>query len=147
MKRILVLGAGFLQSFVIKRARELGYYTIAIDRNPNATGFKDAHDYAVVDIVDQAACLGYAREKQIDGVMTAATDYGVLSASFVAQELGLPGLNYEVARVIKDKFAVRRILFANQVDEISQFYEISSIDELNDISEQVRFPVMDKPCD
>ena len=96
MKRVLIIGAGFLQNFVIKKAKNLGYYTIAIDGNPNAVGFKNADEYKTINIVDEAACLEYAKQMKIDGVLTAATDYGVLSASYVAKELGLPGLTMKV---------------------------------------------------
>ena len=42
MKKILIIGAGFLQQFVIKKANELNYYVFALDGNPNAIGFKYA---------------------------------------------------------------------------------------------------------
>ena len=103
-KKLLVIGAGLLR-FVIRKARELGIIHLP-DKNPNATGFRFADEYQVVDIVDQDACLKFAKEKEIDGVMTAATDYGVLSASYVAQQLNLPGLNYEIAKIIKNKQSV-----------------------------------------
>ncbi len=147
MKKILIIGAGFLQSFVIRKAKEMGYYTIAIDKNPNSIGFLYADEYGVVDIVDQDACLIFAREKCVDGVMTAATDYGVLSAAYIAQQMSLPGLKYETAKIIKNKFLVRRILFENEVDDISQFFEISNTNDIEKIVNRVRFPVMVKPCD
>ena len=49
---------------MIRKARELGYYTLAVDKNPNATGFRFADEYQVVDIVDQDACLKFAKEKE-----------------------------------------------------------------------------------
>ena len=83
MKKILIIGAGFLQAFVIKKAKELGYHTITIDKNPDSIGFKYADEYEEIDIVDQEACLKYALSKNIDGVITAATDYGVLSTAYM----------------------------------------------------------------
>ena len=147
MKKILILGAGLLQSFVIKKAKELGYYTITVDKNPNSIGFKYADEYSIIDIVDQKACLKYAIEKKIDGVLTAATDYGVLSAAYIAKQMNLPGLDYEVARVIKNKYRVRYTLLKNKIDDMSQCYEINNIDQLKEIKEQIRFPVIVKPCD
>lgn len=147
MGKILIIGAGFLQTFVIKKAKEMGYYTIAIDKNPNSIGFAYADEYEIIDIVDQEACLNYALSKKINGVMTAATDYGVLSAAYIAQEMNLLGLNYEVAKVIKNKYMVRRELFENKVDDIAQYYEISNIYELDGIIGNIKFPVMVKPCD
>lgn len=147
MKRVLIIGAGFLQSFVIRKAKEMGYYTFAIDKNPNSIGFLYADEYGIIDIVDQDACLRFAYEKRIDGIMTAATDYGVLSTAYVAQQMKLPGLNYEVAKIIKNKYMVRRTLFENKIDDISQYYKIDDIKQLEKIKDSICFPVMIKPCD
>ncbi|MBC3805618.1 ATP-grasp domain-containing protein [Acetobacterium fimetarium] len=147
MKKILIIGAGFLQSFVIKKAKEIGYYTIAIDKNPNSLGFKYADEYGVVDIVDQQACLKFAKEKKVDGVMTAATDYGVLSTAFIAQQMNLPGIKYDTAKVVKNKYLVRHLLYEKKIDDISQYYEISDIEDLSGIIENIHYPVMVKPCD
>jgi biotin carboxylase len=147
VKKLLVIGAGFLQSFVIKKAKKMGYHTITIDKNPNSIGFEYADEYKVVDIIDQEACLKYAISKDIDGVITAATDYGVLSSSFITHRMNLPGLDYEVAQLIKNKYKVRRTLFDNNVDDISQYYEINNINMVDEIGVKMKFPVMVKPCD
>ena len=62
MKRLLFLGAGFLQDFVIRKAKEMGYYVLVLDADPNAIGFRHADEYAVINIVDEEACLAYAKE-------------------------------------------------------------------------------------
>ncbi|MEB2265690.1 ATP-grasp domain-containing protein [Priestia megaterium] len=147
MKKILIIGAGFLQTFVIKKAKDMGYYTIAIDKNPQSPGFQYADEYKIIDIVDEEACLRYAISKNIDGVLTAATDYGVLSASYVAKKMNLPGVDYNVASLIKNKYAVREILFKNKVDELSQYYYINDIKEIKSLADSIKLPVMVKPCD
>lgn len=147
MKKILIIGAGFLQSFVIQKAKEMGYETIAVDADPNAIGFQYADKYAVINIVDEKACLVYAKENQIDGVLTAATDYGVLTASYIAQEMGLPGLKFEVAKLIKNKYEVRKCLFENQVDDTEQVYLIDEDTNIKELSKIIIYPVMVKPCD
>ncbi len=147
MKKVLIIGAGFLQSFVIKKAKQLGYFTIAVDANPNAEGFKYCDEYAVINIVDETACCEFAESRNIDGVLTAATDYGVLTASHIAEKLNLPGLKYETAKVIKNKYLVRKKLYETGADDTERCYEISDISELSDIKERISFPVMVKPCD
>ncbi len=147
MKKLLVIGAGFLQDFVIKRAKALGYTVLAVDANPDAVGFKSADGYAVINIVDEKACLEYAREQKIDGVLTAATDYGVLTAAYIARELGLPGLDYEAAKRIKNKYLIRKCLYENKVDDTEQAYEISDGTDICKLSEALTYPVMVKPCD
>lgn len=147
MKKVLIIGAGFLQDFVIRKAVSMGYQTYAVDANPDAIGFSHATKYAVVNIVDEKACLEYAKREKIDGVLTAATDYGVLSASYVAREMGLPGLKYEVAQLIKNKYKVRKCLYEHNVDDTAQAFEISSSSEIEYLSSIITFPVMVKPCD
>ena len=94
MKKILIVGAGFLQSFVIKKAQNMGYETLVVDADPKAVGFYFADKHAVINIVDEKACLAYAQKENIDGVLTAATDYGVLTAAYIAKEMHLGGLDY-----------------------------------------------------
>ena len=147
MKKILIIGAGFLQNFVIQKAKKMGYETLAVDADPNAIGFKYADKFAVVNIVDEEACLEYARQEKIDGVLTAATDYGVLTAAYVAREMNLPGLNYETAKLIKNKYRVRKCLYEAHIDDTEQAYEVDSETDLEKLSEKLTFPVMVKPCD
>ena len=71
MKKVLIIGAGFLQDFVIVKAKQMGYEVHTVDANPNAVGFQHADHYGVINIVDEKACLEYARDNKIDGVLTA----------------------------------------------------------------------------
>ena len=147
MKKVLIIGAGFLQAFVIKRAKELGYFTIAVDANENSFGFQYADKTAVINIVDKEACLAFAKKEKIDGVLTAATDYGVITTSYIAKEMNLPGLKYEVAELIKNKYRVRKCLFVNHVDDAEQAYEVNADTDISKIAAKLLFPVMVKPCD
>ena len=147
MKKVLVIGAGFLQTYVIRKAKEMGYITFAVDANEKAPGFAYADDHAVINIVDEKACLAYAREKKIDGVLTAATDYGVLTASYIAETMGLPGLRYESAKRIKNKYLIRKCLFENKIDDTEQAYLVDEKTDIEAMKEVLRYPVMVKPCD
>ena len=147
MKKLLMLGGGFLQSFVIKKARGLGYYVYCLDANSNACGFQFANESAVINIVDEEACLAYAREKKIDGVLTAATDYSVLTMSRIATELGLPGINYDSARLIKNKASVRKVLFDARADDTGYSHIVDSSEWAQQIKDDLVYPVMVKPCD
>lgn len=147
MKKILIIGAGFLQSFVIKKAKEMGYETLTVDADPNAVGFQFADKHEVINIVDEKACLAYAKKENIDGVLTAATDYGVLTSAYIAKKMNLGGLDYEVAKLIKNKYKVRKCLFEAKVDDTEQAYEVSENTDLASLCRGIHFPVMVKPCD
>lgn len=142
-----MLGGGFLQNFVIQKAKQMGYRVLVLDADPNAMGFRNADEHAVINIVDEKACLKYAQEHQVDGVLAAATDFSVLTMSRIAQKMGLPGINYEAAKCIKNKAAVRKCLFDAEADDTGYSFEINSLEEASKILPQVKFPVMMKPCD
>ena len=147
MKKLLMLGGGFLQKYVICKAKTMGYYVLCLDADPNAMGFAIADEHAVINIVDEEACLAYARDKQVDGVLTAATDFSVLTMSRIAEELHLPGINYQSAKVIKNKALVRKRLFEANADDTGISYEIDSVEDFADILPKIKFPVMMKPVD
>ena len=147
MKKVLIIGAGFLQDFVIVKAKQMGYEVHTVDADPNAVGFQHADHYVVVNIVDEKACLEYAIENKIDGVLTAATDYGVLTAAYIARKMGLPGLKYEVAQLIKNKYQVRKCLYENHVDDTKQAYEVNRDTSIEELANEIVYPVMVKPCD
>lgn len=136
-----------MQDFVIRKAKSMGYKTYAADADPNAVGFCHADCHEVINIVDEEACLAYAKKENIDGVLTAATDYGVLTAAYIAKEMNLPGLCYETAKLIKNKYRVRKCLHEACVDDTEQAYEVDENTDIQKLSELLTFPVMVKPCD
>lgn len=142
-----MIGGGFLQTFVIKKARDLGYEVHVVDGDPKAMGYQFADHYEVIDIKDEEGCLRYAREHKVDGVLTAATDFSVLVVSKVAEELGLPGLNYETAQVIKNKAAYRNRLYEAKADDTGFAFELHNDEDIKKALKEIVFPVMVKPCD
>ena len=142
-----MLGGGFLQTYVINKAKQLGCRVLVLDADPQAPGFQLADDYAVINIVDENACLKYAQSQGVDGVLTAATDFGVLSMSRIAETMGLPGINYKSAQRIKNKAAVRKCLYDAGADDTGYSFEIDSFEKVPYILSQIKFPVMIKPCD
>ena len=48
MKKLLMLGGGFLQNFVIRKAKSMDYYVLYLDADPNALVVKNVIDKAIV---------------------------------------------------------------------------------------------------
>lgn len=142
-----MVGGGFLQCFVIRKAISTGYEVHVVDGDPNAEGYKYAHKYAIIDVKDEDGCLKYAKENSVDGVLTAATDFSVLVMSRIATEMNLPGINYSAAKVIKNKASYRNCLYEAKADDTGYAQEIDSLDTVKDVLPKLTFPVMVKPCD
>ena len=96
---------------VIKAAHEQGYYVITADYIPDNIAHKFSDEYVNVSIIDKEAVLKVAREKQIDGIMSFGVDPGVVSASYVQNQMGLPSFGpFESVEILQNKDKFRAFL-------------------------------------
>ena len=109
-KRVLMLGAGFMQGVAIRAARALGCTVVAADGNPSAACAAEADEFVHIDLKDTARLIDYARYLQqhggLDAVFTAATDFSAAVAA-VAAACGLRGHLPEAALNATDKVRMR----------------------------------------
>lgn len=107
MKRILILNGSFCELPLIQEAKEMGHYVITTGNMPLLPGHAYADEYINADYSDKELILKLVKEHKIDGIISCANDFGVLTASYVAEKMGWPGHDsYETAKLIhhKDKF-------------------------------------------
>lgn len=110
-KKIMLLGGIRYLLPVIKAAHEQGYYVITADYIPDNIAHKFSDEYVNVSIIDKEAVLKVAREKQIDGIMSFGVDPGVVSASYVQNQMGLPSFGpFESVEILQNKDKFRAFL-------------------------------------
>ena len=109
MKKILILGAGIYQVPLIKTARKMGLYSIAVSIPGNYPGFALADKVYYENTTDYKKILEIAREEKIDGIVTAGTDVAVITIGKVCDELGLTGLSEEAAKIATDKLRMKEV--------------------------------------
>lgn len=132
---------------VIKAAHEQGYYVITADYLPDNIAHKYSDEYVNVSIIDKEAVLAVAKEKDIDGIMSFGVDPGVVAASYVQNQLGLPSFGpYESVEILqnKDKF---RLFLADNGFNVPKSKGFSSVEEALKDREFYEFPVIVKPTD
>lgn len=144
--RVLVVGAGFLQSFVIRKAREMGLTVIAVDRDPGAPGFEWVHEKVVVDIKDHEGCLQVAKDEKVGAVLSVCTDFAVRTVAFVAEALGLPGLSTQAARTCTNKALMRDALTRANLGRVA-FGKAGFLEDAARIASSIGFPCVVKPVD
>jgi len=140
-ENVLILGAGISYVNLIKAAKRANYNVVVVDRDSDAPGF-DVADYAeVVDITNGEGVLEVAKEYDISAVIP-INDYGVTTAAYVADKMGLPGISPEVARICTNKSELRK-----RWEEVPQpeFRVVSSVAEAEGASSDLGFPVVLKP--
>lgn len=111
MKKLLLLGGSLNLIPVIKTAHKLGCYVITCDYLPNNIAHKYSDQYCNISIIDKNAVLDQARELNIDGIMSFASDPGVVTAAFVAEKLSLPFQgSFKSVSILQDKGMFRKFL-------------------------------------
>lgn len=145
-KKLMILGAGYLQVPGIQKAKEMGYYVIAIDQNPSAPGFKFSDEGVLVSTNDANSVFEAAKEHRIDGIMTLASDRPVNVVAFVAEKLGFPFMKPEDAHVATNKEAMRNRLKDKDIP-IPKFATARTLDEFMNVIEDFDDEFITKPAD
>ena len=130
-KKLLVLAAGILQVPIIKRAREMGYYVIAADGDPNACGLQYADKAIVVNITSEEEMLRVAREEDIDGVIHPCSEVSMNVMGRINDELGLSGISKEQAIRATNKHLMREAFEAGNAPSPKSILTDSAEDAWN----------------
>ena len=146
-KKLMLLGGLRYLLPIIEEAHKLGVYVITADYLPDNIAHKFSDEYCNVSIIDKDAVLEKARTLQIDGILSHAVDPGVVSAAYVAEQMGLPfQTSYRVACILQDKSLFRQFLMENGFNCPHAKGYTSVEDALKDI-DYFNWPVIVKPVD
>lgn len=110
-KKLMLLGGIRYLLPAIEAAHKHGCHVITVDYLPDNIAHKYSDEYHNVSILDKEAVLALAMELQIDGILSYAVDPGVVTAAYVAEQMGLPfTCSYEAACILQDKAKFRQFL-------------------------------------
>ena len=108
MKKILIIGGGILQVAVIKKAKEMGVFTVVVDGDPNAIGLPMADKSYVADILDKDAVLMIAQTEYVDGVIHSCSEVAMHTMGYINDMMRLSGIGLETAIRATNKEKMRR---------------------------------------
>lgn len=146
-KTLMLLGGIRYLLPVIKVAHEQGYYVITADYSPDNIAHKYSDEYVNVSIIDKEAVLKVAREKEIDGIMSFGVDPGVITASYVQNQLGLPSFGpYESVEILQNKDKFRNFLAKNNFN-VPMAKGFGSVEEALEQKYWYSWPLIVKPTD
>ena len=139
MKKVLILGANAETVSLIKKAKEMGLYTIVTDNNPNAFAKRFADQPENVNAMDVDGLVELAKREKVDGVLVGVAESILPAYCAVCERLGFPC--YSTA----DKFEmmVRKDFFKEKCRE----YGVPTIREYDADAADIKFPVIVKPVD
>lgn len=146
-KKLMLLGGIRYLLPVIKAAHKQGYYVITADYLPENIAHKYSDEYVNVSIIDKEAVLKVAREKEIDGIMSFGVDPGVIAASYVQNEMGLPSFGpFESVVILQNKDKFRAFLAENGFN-VPWAYGFDSVEQALKRKSDFSYPLIVKPTD
>ena len=146
-KKLMLLGGIRYLLPVIKAAHEQGYYVITADYMPDNIAHQYSDEYVNVSIIDKEAVLKVAREKNIDGIMSFGVDPGVIAASYVQNQMGLPSFGpFESVDILQHKDKFRAFLTKNGFN-VPWAYGYSSEEDAWESRNKFTYPMIVKPTD
>lgn len=114
--KALLLCASHNDLGLIRSLRKLGYFIICTGKIQGLIGEKYVDEYIMLDYSDKEAVLKLARGKKIDAIVQCCNDFGVYTAAWVAQQLGLPGYDsYETTLILHNKDLFKKFARENDI--------------------------------
>lgn len=107
MRKIAIIGASYLQLPLVKRAKEMGLYTICFAWAEGAVCKDVADTFYPISIVEKEQILEICKKEQIDGICTIASDTAAPTVAYVAEQMGLVGNSYESSLKANNKILMR----------------------------------------
>jgi carbamoyl-phosphate synthase large subunit len=121
-KIVHILGGGFNQIPLIKKAKQMGYKVLLTDMNVNPPCKQYADYYEQIDTTNKQETLNCAEKYKIDYIVTDQTDVAVPTVAFIAEKLGLLGIGYNTALKFTNKYVMRRALKGKLDEHIPECY-------------------------
>lgn len=147
MKKALLLCASHNDLGLIRALRELGYYIIVTGGIKGQPGEKLCDKYIKADYSDKELILSIAQNENIDAIVQCCNDFGVYTAAYVAEKLGLPGYDsYETTLTLHNKDKFKQFAFEHKL--LSPI--ASGFSDINDALAYVKsvsYPIIIKPTD
>jgi len=142
MKKIAIIGGGYLQLPLVLKSKEIGLETHCFSWAKDAV-CKDFSDFFYpISITEKNEILKVCEEVNIDGITSIATDLAVKTVCFIAEKLMLTTNSYNSAIICTDKFLMREALKKNNI-KVPKYQLFSDKYPLTDF----KLPVIVKPTD
>ena len=147
MKKALLLCSSHNDLGLVRALRKLGYYIIVTGNRKGLPGEKWCDEFIMADYSDKELILNIAKEKKIDAIVQCCNDFGVYTATYVAQQLGLPGYDsYETCLTLNNKDKFKEFCRNNGI--ISPRAEgFNNVDSAKEYVKTVKYPIIIKPTD
>jgi len=146
-ERVLMLATSHNDLRSIKALKRMGFYVIATGGRKGLVGEQFVDEYFQMDYSQKEEILKFAESQNIDHICACCNDFGVMTASYVAEKLGLSGHDsYENALILHRKDMFKK--FARENDIFTPLAEyFSDENSALDYIKTAKYPIIVKSSD
>ena len=149
-KKLAIIGASYLQEPLVRKAKEMGLYTICFAWADGATCAEICDKFYDISIVEKEQILKVCQDEKIDGICSIASDVAAPTVAYVANAMGLVGNEYEAAVRANNKYLMRNAFIKEGVPCPKYMMvtpETIHSPEVIDGMRDFQFPMITKPSD
>ena len=147
-KKLLILGGNRISCEIVKKAKEMGCFTIVADYHPAAKSpGKQIADAAFdVSITDVETVTAFIRREKIDGVITGFADWSLPYYAQICEKSGLSAYGTkEQFELFTDKKRYKALLREYGVPAVEEYS--ADLDSSEETDTEIHYPVLVKPAD
>lgn len=145
-KAVISMAAGKSQLLIIKKAKELGYSVIGIDKDPNAVGFSECDEKINLSTYDSLSIIKHLKKisglYDIKGVLNRSSGIPALTTAEICKQFNLPNVEPSAAEIIIDKSSLMAFCRENNIS-VPSSVSVDTIEHLN--VEEINYPCVVKP--
>ena len=147
MEKVLILNASHNDERMIRALKELNFYVISTGNRPDLPGHKMCDEYCPADYSDKETILRLAEKMWVDRICTCCNDFGLISAAYVSEKMGLPGYDsFDTTCLLHNKDLFKRFAREHGIDTppAEQFLDPQAA---KDYAKTAHYPVIVKAVD
>ena len=147
MKKLLVLNGSHSDIPLIQAGKRLGYYVITSGNRPDLIGHRYGDRYICGDFSKPEEMYEIFKGEGLDAVCSCANDFGIITAAYLSEKLGLPGHDsYETTLTLHHKDRFKQFAKEHHIaTPLAQHY-----DDMNSAlkyGQEQTYPMIVKPID
>lgn len=143
-KKLAIIGASYLQEPLVRKAKEMGLYTICFAWAEGAICSEVCDKFYDISIVEKEQILEICQKEKINGIATIASDVAAPTVAYIANQMGLVGNKYEAALRANNKYLMRNAFMEAGVP-CPLYKMVTSLQELEGTA--CDYPLIVKPSD
>ncbi|MAJ13370.1 MAG: hypothetical protein CMN44_00145 [SAR116 cluster bacterium] len=143
---LMIIGSGWEQVPIIKKAYENEYELVLTDQNPNAEGFKYSKINEILDPRNLILGLEIARKYNVDGIIADQCDYSRYAAKLLVNVLKNKQNEICDIQFTTNKKWMRKNCKKNKIEQ-PRFFNCHTLEQIEFASKKIGFPLIIKPVD